>query len=45
MSLRQTTYIQDEGNSTVLVCADLSGISERDATVTLSTTDDSALGL
>ena len=45
MSLRQTTYIQDEGNGDVLVCADLSGISERNVPVTLSTTDGSALGV
>ena len=45
MSLRQTTYSQEEGNGDVLVCADLSGSSERDVTVTLSTTDGSALGL
>ena len=45
MSLRQTTYSQEEGNGDVLVCADLSGSSERDVNVTLSTTDGSALGL
>ena len=45
MSLQQTTYSQEEGNGDVLVCADLSGSSERDVTVTLSTTDGSALGL
>ena len=45
VSLRQTTYSQDEGNGDVLVCADLSGISARDVIVNLSTTDGSAIGL
>ena len=45
VSLRQTTYGQDEGNGNVLVCADLSGISARDVIVNLSTTDGSAIGL
>ena len=45
MSLQQAIYSQEEGSGNVLVCADLSGITERDVNVTLSTTDGSALGL